>query len=116
VSKRKFALLLMLPVIASGAAFADDLTKIVQQDLVTLGYDPGNTEGEATTQTIVAISKFQAENELEVTGEGGRGCPNSCLLAARWAAVKQSLHGAVCCGGTVFPISVLASGAWMGVW
>jgi peptidoglycan hydrolase-like protein with peptidoglycan-binding domain len=69
VSKRKFALLLMLPVIASGAAFADDLTKIVQQDLVTLGYDPGNTEGEATTQTIVAISKFQAENELEVTGE-----------------------------------------------
>jgi hypothetical protein len=51
------------------AAFADDLTRMVQQDLVTLGYDPGNTDGEATTQTIVAISKFQAEHDLAVTGE-----------------------------------------------
>jgi peptidoglycan hydrolase-like protein with peptidoglycan-binding domain len=49
--------------------FADDLTRTVQQDLVTLGYDPGNTDGEATTQTIVAISKFQAEHDLAVTGE-----------------------------------------------
>ena len=53
----------------SMAAFADDLTRMVQQDLVTLGYDPGNTDGEATTQTIVAISKFQAEHDLAVTGE-----------------------------------------------
>lgn len=50
-------------------AFADDLTRMVQKDLVTLGYDPGNTDGEATTQTIVAISKFQAEHDLAVTGE-----------------------------------------------
>jgi peptidoglycan hydrolase-like protein with peptidoglycan-binding domain len=42
---------------------------MVQQDLVALGYDPGNTDGEATTQTIVAISKFQAEHDLPVTGE-----------------------------------------------
>jgi hypothetical protein len=49
--------------------FADDLTRMVQKDLVTLGYDPGNTNGEATTQTIVAISKFQAEHDLAVTGE-----------------------------------------------
>jgi peptidoglycan hydrolase-like protein with peptidoglycan-binding domain len=51
------------------AASADALTKIVQQDLVTLGYEPGNTDGEETTQTVIAISKFQAEHDLEVTGE-----------------------------------------------
>ena len=51
------------------SALADDLTKIIQKDLVTLGYDPGNVQGEMTTETIVAISKFQAENSLDVTGE-----------------------------------------------
>lgn len=60
---------LLAIVLVPGLAIADDLTKIIQQDLVTLGYDPGNTDGEASTQTIVAISKFQAENNLEVTGE-----------------------------------------------
>jgi hypothetical protein len=59
-----FLLVLLEPV-----ALADELTEIVQKDLVALGYDPGNTSGEMTTGTIVAISKFQAENDLEVTGE-----------------------------------------------
>jgi peptidoglycan hydrolase-like protein with peptidoglycan-binding domain len=62
-------LALVLIGILSATAFADDLTRMVQQDLVALGYDPGNTDGEATTQTIVAISKFQAEHDLPVTGE-----------------------------------------------
>lgn len=53
----------------SANVIADDLTRMVQQDLVALGYDPGNTDGDATTQTIVAISKFQAEHDLAVTGE-----------------------------------------------
>jgi peptidoglycan hydrolase-like protein with peptidoglycan-binding domain len=52
-----------------GPAGADELTAIIQQDLATLGYDPGNLDGEATVQTVVAVSKFQAEHELEVTGE-----------------------------------------------
>jgi len=52
-----------------GAVIADELTQIVQKDLMALGYDPGNIQGEASTETIVAISKFQAENNLEVTGE-----------------------------------------------
>lgn len=56
---------LLLP----AAVDADELTQIIQKDLIELGYDPGNSEGEMTTQTVVAISKFQAENELEVTGE-----------------------------------------------
>lgn len=50
-------------------ALADDLTKIIQKDLIALGYDPGNIQGELSTETIVAISKFQAENGLDVTGE-----------------------------------------------
>jgi peptidoglycan hydrolase-like protein with peptidoglycan-binding domain len=46
----------------------DPLVKAIQQDLVALGYDPGNTHGDLSTPTVVAISKFQAENNLEVTG------------------------------------------------
>ena len=53
----------------AGPALADELTQIIQQDLVTLGYDPGATDGEATVATVVAISKFQAEHDLAVTGE-----------------------------------------------
>lgn len=67
-----------------GAAIADDLTKIIQQDLVTLGYDPGNTDGEASTKTVVAISKFQAENNLDVTGEA-----SPQLAGVIKAAIKQ---------------------------
>lgn len=68
--KRKMtAILFVLALILPGVGSADELTRIIQQDLVTLGYEPGNTDGEATTQTVVAISKFQAEHDLEVTGE-----------------------------------------------
>ncbi|WP_191621255.1 peptidoglycan-binding domain-containing protein [Marinihelvus fidelis] len=62
------ALLLILSMAAT-PAIADDLTKMVQTDLVALGYTPGNTNGDMDTATIVAISKFQSENDLEVTGE-----------------------------------------------
>ncbi len=58
-------LVALLPAIA----IADDLTRIIQKDLVALGYDPGNIQGELSNDTIVAISKFQAENGLDVTGE-----------------------------------------------
>lgn len=57
------ALLVCAPV------FAYEITQGVQQDLTTLGYDTGSTDGEMTMQTAIAISKFQAENDLEVTGE-----------------------------------------------
>jgi hypothetical protein len=55
----------LLPVHAG----ADELTAIIQTDLQTLGYEPGGTDGEMTVQTAIAISKFQAENSLDVTGE-----------------------------------------------
>jgi len=55
----------------SGAVIVDqsNLVQIIQGHLVTLGYDPGNTDGELTKATVVAISKFQATNGMEVTGE-----------------------------------------------
>lgn len=60
-----------IPVAAAAPAktvTGDALTAMVQTDLTKLGYVTGNTTGELSTETIVAISKFQAENNLEVTG------------------------------------------------
>ena len=41
----------------------------MQRDLSALGYATGNTDGLMVTETIVAISQFQAENDMPVTGE-----------------------------------------------
>lgn len=67
--RKSLPVCLVLAIVSPVLAQADDLTRIIQKDLIALGYDPGNIQGEATTETIVAISKFQAENDLEVTGE-----------------------------------------------
>lgn len=48
---------------------ADELTMAVERDLAALGYDTGPVDGRETMETVIAISKFQAENQLEVTGE-----------------------------------------------
>ena len=50
-------------------ASADELLQRIQKDLVTLGYEPGNMDGEMDTDTTVAIAKYQAEHEMPVTGE-----------------------------------------------
>lgn len=62
-------MMLLFMLIHLPAQAGDDLTRVVQQDLQTLGYDPGNTDGELSTETIIAVSTFQAEHDLEVTGE-----------------------------------------------
>ncbi|NGP54445.1 peptidoglycan-binding domain-containing protein [Thioalkalivibrio sp. XN8] len=49
--------------------YSDNLTQMVQRHLEALGYDPGTTDGEPGLQTTIAISQFQAEQGLEVTGE-----------------------------------------------
>jgi hypothetical protein len=54
---------------STGSASPVNLTQAVQWNLKSLGYDPGNTDGEASVQTSIAISQFQAEKGLEVTGE-----------------------------------------------
>ncbi len=63
---------LLLAALACGPmypAHGDELTQTVQADLITLGYDPGQANGEASTKTIIAVAKFQAEHNLEPTGE-----------------------------------------------
>jgi peptidoglycan hydrolase-like protein with peptidoglycan-binding domain len=60
---------LIMGLILAAPANADKLTEIIQNDLAALGYEPGNVSGEMTTETIVAISRFQAENDMTVTGE-----------------------------------------------
>ncbi|MEE4144867.1 MAG: peptidoglycan-binding protein [Halieaceae bacterium] len=62
-------IILLLAGSQAGATLADELTQIVQQDLTALGYDTGGTDGNATTKTIIAVSRFQSEHGLEVTGE-----------------------------------------------
>ena len=69
MTTKPFSLLIVGIFLLPAVAAADQLTQIIQQDLVTLGYEPGNTDGEGTVATAIAISKFQAEHELEVTGE-----------------------------------------------
>jgi peptidoglycan hydrolase-like protein with peptidoglycan-binding domain len=59
----------VLGLVALTPVSADELTRRVQTDLVALGYQPGNTTGEATVDTTVAIAKFQAEHDLAVSGE-----------------------------------------------
>lgn len=61
--------LLLVNVVTMDQALGDEMTKRVQLDLVALGYDPGNIQGEATDQTVAAIAQFQAERDMPVTGE-----------------------------------------------
>jgi peptidoglycan hydrolase-like protein with peptidoglycan-binding domain len=62
------------------------LVVMVQKHLTNLGYDTGNVKGEMTTETIVAISQFQAENGLPVTGEVSPQLAG--ILAAQSSAKK----------------------------
>lgn len=45
------------------------LVQLVQGYLADLGYDPGPATGELDTETVVAISQYEAEKGLPVTGE-----------------------------------------------
>ncbi len=67
--KRCIPIGLLLALLLPAVVTADDLTKMIQMDLIALGYDPGNIQGELSTETIVAISTFQAENAMDVDGE-----------------------------------------------
>jgi hypothetical protein len=54
---------------SSAELTTDDLLESVQKHLAALGYNPGNTDGTTSVMTEVAISQFQAENGLAVTGK-----------------------------------------------
>jgi hypothetical protein len=46
-----------------------DMTQSVQLHLQYLGIDPGNTSGDLSVDTQIAISEFQASKGMKVTGE-----------------------------------------------
>lgn len=69
---------------ASGDA---SLTQMIQRDLVVLGYEPGSISGEMDVTTAVAISRFQAENNLVVTGEASPQLAG--ILSARVSALRN---------------------------
>lgn len=54
---------------SSADLMTDNITQSVQKHLQALGYAPGNTAGQLSTDTVIAISQFQAEKGMEVTGE-----------------------------------------------
>lgn len=54
---------------SSAELYSDNLTQMVQRHLQALGYDPGNTDGTGSVETTIAISQFQAEKGMDVTGE-----------------------------------------------
>ena len=47
----------------------NNMTQSVQMHLQALGYDTGNTDGVEALNTTIAVSQFQAEKGVEVTGE-----------------------------------------------
>lgn len=57
------------------------LLKQIQVDLTSLGYEPGNTDGDLDVMTQVAISQFQAESGLAVTGEPNQEVANALATA-----------------------------------
>jgi hypothetical protein len=70
-----------LLVLLSGISVADDMTMMVEQELDRLGYATGPVDGEETLETTIAISKFQAENDLDVTGEVSSDLVRSLMTA-----------------------------------
>lgn len=54
---------------SSASMATGNLVQTVQKYLAALGYDPGPADGKAGTQTMIAISQFQAEKGMKVTGE-----------------------------------------------
>jgi hypothetical protein len=54
---------------SSAELTTDNLTQSVQLHLNALGIDPGNTSGEMSVDTQIAISEFQASKGMKVTGE-----------------------------------------------
>lgn len=54
---------------SSAELTTSNVLQSVQKHLEALGYNTGNTIGDASLETTIAISQFQAEKGLDVTGE-----------------------------------------------
>jgi len=67
--RTNISIVTILVSLLTASALADELTLMIEKDLAALGYETGPVDGEETMQTVIAISKFQAQNDMEVTGE-----------------------------------------------
>jgi peptidoglycan hydrolase-like protein with peptidoglycan-binding domain len=56
-------------VVTTGGGAGLGLIGMIQRDLKTLGYYDGPVDGELTKMTVVGISRYEAANGMEVTGE-----------------------------------------------
>jgi len=74
--------------VLSTAGLADEVVQQIQKNLVALGYDPGSIQGDLTVETAIAISQFQAANNVPVTGE-----PSPLLAGMIAAQVEQMRDG-----------------------
>ena len=79
--KKSISFASSLLVLLAGVSAADDMTMMVEQELDRLGYATGPVDGEETLETTIAISKFQAENNLDVTGEVSSDLVRSLMTA-----------------------------------
>ncbi len=68
----------------SGPMSEQDLLIQIQHDLDELGYDPGNTIGNLSRETVAAIISFQRDNNLALTGK-----PSPQLAGILAAKVKN---------------------------
>jgi peptidoglycan hydrolase-like protein with peptidoglycan-binding domain len=85
-------------------AAADELVQIIEEKLDALGYDTGAVDGEATVKTAVAISQFQAENGMPVTGEPSpqlAGILSAKVSGSNTVAKSQSASPAGVAAGAV---------------
>lgn len=66
---------------------AEDLTSAVQRNLLILGYEISSISGEMDVETAIAISKFEAANNMDVSGEVSQPLANA--LEASVAAMRN---------------------------
>ena len=71
----------------------DKLLYTIQNDLKTLGYNPGNTNGIMDKPTAVAIAQFQAAQGMKVTGKSSPQLAGA-LQAAKSGISKDQLTAA----------------------
>ena len=99
--RKAIPIVVVVACLIPGVVIADDLTKMIQKDLIALGYDPGNIQGEMSTETVVAISTFQAEHDMEVTGEAS---PQLAGVIKAKLKEKNNPSGAVAAAPAAAPV------------
>lgn len=64
-------------------AAAGNIVQVIQVNLTTLGYSPGNTDGVLDDPTRAAISQFETDTGMTVTGEPSQAVADALAQAVR---------------------------------